>query len=99
MMLDQRENTVAAFEQWRSNKLAKSSEMPIYLCQQALVLSPLHLTKIVTESLRISDAQLKRWHLVHELSYAQTDFIRLPALQTSPSSQSISFSRANGNQL
>jgi hypothetical protein len=105
MMSDQLTNTVAAFQQWRSNKPARSSATPSYLRQQAVALLPHYSQSIIATTLRISGTQLKHWRLAHQALNDTTHFIPLPSLQSEPlpsqSTPALSFevNLTNGNQF
>ena len=104
MMSDQLTNTVTAFQQWRSNKPARSSATPSYLRQQAVALLPHYSQSIIATTLRISGTQLKHWRLAHQELNDTTHFIPLPSLQSEslPSSiPALSFevNLTNGNQF
>jgi hypothetical protein len=99
MMSDQLANTVAIFEQWRSDKSSKSAATPIHLRQQAVALLPHYSKNTVATRLRIRGGQLKRWHLALQAPDEPNHFIQLPEPQVPPTSLSIEINLENGNQL
>lgn len=105
MMSDQLTNTVAAFQQWRSNKLSRGSATPHSLRLQAVALLPHYSLSTVAKNLQISSDQLKHWHLTHqELNDEATHFVPLPLPQNESFTshiQPLSFdvNLTNGNQF
>ena len=104
MMSDQLTDTVAAFQQWRTNKPARSSATPSHLRKQAVALLPHYSQSTIATALRISGSQLKHWRLAHQELNDTTHFIPLPSLQSEPlplviPSLSFEVSLTNGNQF
>jgi hypothetical protein len=99
MMSDKLLNTLANFEQWRSNKPAINTATPEHLCLQAIaLLSDYSKTTIVT-TLRLSSEQFNRWSLTHNAPDMLPDFVPLPQVQSLPEHFSLEVKFINGNQL
>ena len=99
MMPDNLLNTLANFEQWRSNKLAKNSATPQHLCRQAVALLSYYSKTTIVTKLRISTEQFNRWCLVDKAPDESLHFIPLPQVPSLPEAISIEVKFRNGNQL
>ena len=81
-MSDLLSNTIAAFEQWRSDKPKKRSPIPLSLRQQALALAPHYSRSKITLSLRISGRQFNQWALALTPLNEPENFVELPPAPT-----------------
>ena len=99
MMSDKLLNTLAHFEQWRDNKLARNSATPEHLCKQAVTLLSHYSKTTIVTTLRLSSEQFNRWLLAYKVPDELPHFVPLPQVLPLPESLSIELKFINGNQL
>ncbi|EKO3619209.1 hypothetical protein NM432_18475 (plasmid) [Vibrio metschnikovii] len=99
MMPDKLLNTLANFEQWRSNKPSRGSAIPENLRQQAIALLSHYSKTTIVKKLRISHEQFNTWLTANSSNDVSNHFISLP--NTTPITEllSIDLKFNNGNSL